>query len=197
MREPPKFSGIMPANILPFHADLSIDERAYRAHLRWLADVRGVTAIVVNGHAAEVASLSREERRRALAIALDEVGARRPLVARLFEFARLVLKLFLQIGTLGGAASARSCWRVIPLGLGRAAVPRFRWSTALSATPCHRVLPWVDGDKLPHHESRCALQQNSLSIGSNGSIASIRGGLRGGLLTPDCRHKSGHAGTSG
>jgi len=85
MREPPKFSGIMPANILPFRADLSIDERAYRAHLRWLADVRGVTAIVVNGHAAEVASLSREERRRALAIALDEVGARCPLVAGIYS----------------------------------------------------------------------------------------------------------------
>ena len=32
------FSGIMPANILPFAADLSIDEAAYRRHLRWLAD---------------------------------------------------------------------------------------------------------------------------------------------------------------
>src|SRR5205823_4860525 len=62
-----KFSGVMPANVLPFKADLSIDEPAYRKHLRWLADARGVTGIVANGHAAEVSSLSREERRRALA----------------------------------------------------------------------------------------------------------------------------------
>jgi 4-hydroxy-tetrahydrodipicolinate synthase len=79
------FSGIMPANILPFTADLSIDEPAYRKHLRWLADTRGVTGIVANGHAAEVSSLSREERRRALAIALDEVGGRCPVVAGVYS----------------------------------------------------------------------------------------------------------------
>src|SRR2546429_9966019 len=81
MREPLTFSGVMPANILPFKADLSIDEAAYRRHLRALADTRGVTGIVANGHAAEVSSLSREERMRALVIALDEVGSRCPVVA--------------------------------------------------------------------------------------------------------------------
>jgi 4-hydroxy-tetrahydrodipicolinate synthase len=75
----------MPANILPFTADLSIDEAAYRGHLRWLADTRGVTGIVANGHAAEVSSLSREERRRALAIALDEVGGQCPVVAGVYS----------------------------------------------------------------------------------------------------------------
>src|SRR5207247_2683810 len=81
MRDPRKFSGIMPANILPFKADLSIDEPAYRKHLRWLADTPGVTGIVANGHAAEVASLSREERKRTLAVALDEVAGACPIVA--------------------------------------------------------------------------------------------------------------------
>jgi len=84
MREPLMFSGIMPANILPFAADLSIDEPAYRRHLRWLADTPGVTGIVANGHAAEVASLSREERKRALAIALDEIGGACPIVAGVY-----------------------------------------------------------------------------------------------------------------
>ena len=79
-----RFAGIMPANLLPFRADLSIDEPAYRAHLRWLADARGVTGIVANGHAAEVSSLSREERKRALAIALDEVGPACPVVAGVY-----------------------------------------------------------------------------------------------------------------
>ncbi|HXH84628.1 MAG TPA: dihydrodipicolinate synthase family protein, partial [Candidatus Tectomicrobia bacterium] len=84
MREPLRFSGVMPANLLPFTADLAIDEPAYRRHLRWLADQRGVTGIVANGHAAEVSSLSRDERRRALAIALDEVGGRVPVVAGVY-----------------------------------------------------------------------------------------------------------------
>src|SRR5919198_2247536 len=84
MREPLRFSGVMPANLLPFTADLAIDEPAYRKHLRWLADTRGVTGIVANGHAAEVSSLSREERRRALAIAIDEVGTTCPVVAGIY-----------------------------------------------------------------------------------------------------------------
>ena len=84
MRDQLRFSGIMPANILPFRADLSIDEPAYRKHLRWLADAPGVTGIVANGHAAEVASLSRDERRRTLAIALDEVAGACPIIAGVY-----------------------------------------------------------------------------------------------------------------
>jgi 4-hydroxy-tetrahydrodipicolinate synthase len=85
MSEPLRFSGVMPANILPFRVDLSVDEPAYRAHLRWLADTRGVTGIVANGHAAEVASLTREERKRTLAVAVDEVGGRCPIVAGVYS----------------------------------------------------------------------------------------------------------------
>jgi 4-hydroxy-tetrahydrodipicolinate synthase len=84
MREPLRFEGVMPANLLPFRADLSVDEPAYRRHLRWLADTRGVTGLVVNGHAAEVASLDRDERRRALAVALDEVAGKVPVVAGVY-----------------------------------------------------------------------------------------------------------------
>ena len=79
-----EFSGIMPANILPFNADYSIDEADYRRHLRWLAGVPGVTGITINGHAAEVSSLSREERRRAVAVARDEVGSDLPLIAGIY-----------------------------------------------------------------------------------------------------------------
>src|SRR5204863_8309508 len=78
-------TGIMPANLLPFTADLEIDERAYAPHLRALADTRGVTGLVVNGHAAEVSSLTRDERTRALAIAVDEVGDRCPVVAGVYS----------------------------------------------------------------------------------------------------------------
>jgi len=85
MTQPLRFSGTMPANILPFDADLSIDEPAYRRHLRWLADTPGVTGIVANGHAAEVSSLSREERKRALAIAVDEIAGQCPIVAGVYS----------------------------------------------------------------------------------------------------------------
>ena len=79
-----KFSGILPANILPFTSEYAIHEADYRRHLHWLASVQGVTGIVCNGHAAEVSSLDREERRRALAIAAETVGARLPVIAGVY-----------------------------------------------------------------------------------------------------------------
>jgi 4-hydroxy-tetrahydrodipicolinate synthase len=85
MSQPLIFSGVMPANLLPFTADLDIDEPAYRRHLRWLADTHGVTGIVANGHAAEVSSLTREERKRTLAIALDEIAGQCPVVAGVYS----------------------------------------------------------------------------------------------------------------
>lgn len=78
------FSGVMPANVLPFTPDYAIDERNYRRHLQGLAAVPGVTGIVVNGHAAEVSSLQRDERRRALAMALDTVGSQLPLITGIY-----------------------------------------------------------------------------------------------------------------
>lgn len=79
-----RFQGIMPANLLPFNPDYSIHEADYRGHLSWLADISGVTAIVCNGHASEVSSLTRDERRKSLEIALDEVGSRVALIAGIY-----------------------------------------------------------------------------------------------------------------
>jgi 4-hydroxy-tetrahydrodipicolinate synthase len=80
-----RFHGCMPANLLPFTADLAVDEPAYRRHLRWLVDAPGVTGIVANGHAAEVSSLTPEERRRTLAIALDEIAGKVPVVTGIYS----------------------------------------------------------------------------------------------------------------
>ncbi len=49
-------AGVIPAVLLPFHDDLSIDEAAYRAHLRDVASVAGLAAVTTNAHASEVAS---------------------------------------------------------------------------------------------------------------------------------------------
>ena len=73
--------GVIPACLLPFHADFSIDERAYKAHLEDIASVDGVTAITTNGHAAEVHALTIDEQRRVLALTLETLGDRVPTVA--------------------------------------------------------------------------------------------------------------------
>ncbi|MEZ6090082.1 MAG: dihydrodipicolinate synthase family protein [Pirellulaceae bacterium] len=73
--------GVIPACLMPFDADLEIDERAYRRHIKTLSEIDGVSAITLNGHAAEVHALSFEEQRRAIEMARDEVGEQMPLVA--------------------------------------------------------------------------------------------------------------------
>ena len=79
-----KFSGAIPANLLPFNDDFSIDENNYRRHLSWLAGIDGVRAIVCNGHAGEVSSLNQQERRCALSLALDEVGDRVAVITGIY-----------------------------------------------------------------------------------------------------------------
>lgn len=70
---------------MPFDEHLEIDEVAYRRHLRDLAGVAGISAITVNGHAAEVHALSINEQQRALEIARDEVGQSLPLVVGVYS----------------------------------------------------------------------------------------------------------------
>jgi 4-hydroxy-tetrahydrodipicolinate synthase len=73
-------SGVIPATLLAFNEDLSIDEAETRRHNRYAADVRGVTAVTVNGHASEVHACSFDEQRRVLALCASEIGDRVPLV---------------------------------------------------------------------------------------------------------------------
>ncbi len=72
--------GVIPAVLLPFHADLSIDEPSFRSHLRDVAGVDGISAITVNAHATEVATCTIEEQSRVMDITMDEVGASVPVV---------------------------------------------------------------------------------------------------------------------
>ncbi len=73
-------SGVIPATLMAFHQDFSIDERAARKHLRDVAAVEGLNAIAVNGHASEVHACSFAEQERILAFSLDEIGDRLPVI---------------------------------------------------------------------------------------------------------------------
>lgn len=77
-------SGVIPATLMAFHDDFSIDETATRAHLRDVAATRGISAITVNGHASEVHACSFGEQQRALAFSLDEVGDRLPAISGVY-----------------------------------------------------------------------------------------------------------------
>jgi 4-hydroxy-tetrahydrodipicolinate synthase len=72
--------GVIPAVLLPFHDDLSINETSYRKHLRDVAAVEGLAAITLNAHSTEVASCTFDEQRRVHEVAQEEVGGKLPIV---------------------------------------------------------------------------------------------------------------------
>src|SRR6185503_2726431 len=97
--------GVIPAVLLPFDADLAIDEAGFRKHLRDVAATPGITAITVNAHSTEVASCSFEEQRRVLAIAQDEIGGRLPLVNGIWADGSLEAARLAGMAAEGGASA--------------------------------------------------------------------------------------------
>ncbi len=91
-----KLRGSLPASLCPFRSDFSVDEEAFAAHVRWLVEASKGGGVVCNGHAGEVASLTRQERRRVIEVAVREAKGRAPVVAGVYtdstpeaiEFAR-------------------------------------------------------------------------------------------------------------
>lgn len=66
--------GVIPACLMPFDADMKIDEAAWTAHLRDIASVDGIAGIAINGHAAEVHALTISEQERAVIQAREVLG---------------------------------------------------------------------------------------------------------------------------
>jgi 4-hydroxy-tetrahydrodipicolinate synthase len=97
--------GVIPAVLLPFHDDLSIDEASFRAHLRDVASVEGVSALTINAHASEVASCTFDEQRRVVDISQDEVGTRLPLVNGIYAEGSLEAARIAKMAHEGGASA--------------------------------------------------------------------------------------------
>jgi 4-hydroxy-tetrahydrodipicolinate synthase len=97
--------GVIPAVLLPFNEDLSIDEKSFRAHLSDVASVEGLSAITINAHSTEVASCSFEEQKRVLAIAKDELGERLPIVHGAYAEGSLEAARIAKMAAEGGASA--------------------------------------------------------------------------------------------
>ena len=97
--------GVIPAVLLPFENDLSIDEASFRKHLRDVAAVEGLTAITINAHSTEVASCTFDEQRRVLDIAQDEIGAKLPLVNGIWADGSLEAARLARMAEQGGASA--------------------------------------------------------------------------------------------
>ena len=97
--------GVIPAVILPFHEDFSIDEISFRSHLRDVVSVTGVSAITINAHSTEVASCTFEEQQRILAIARDEVGTKMPIINGIYAEGSLEAERLAAAAAQGGASA--------------------------------------------------------------------------------------------
>src|SRR3974377_2573034 len=99
--------GVIPAVLLPFQDDLSIDETNFRARLVYVASVEGLSAITVNAHSTEVGSCSFDEQKRVLTIAGDAVGDRLPIVNGVWADGSLEAAGLPRVGEAGGGGGAR------------------------------------------------------------------------------------------
>ena len=96
-------AGVIPACLLPFHDDLSIDEPSFRRHLQDVASVPGVSALTINAHSTEVASCSFDEQRRVLAVARDAVTI--PIVHGVYAEGSLEAARIARMAEDGGASA--------------------------------------------------------------------------------------------
>jgi len=97
--------GVIPAVLLPFADDLTIDEKSFRKHLADVAAAEGLSAITVNAHSTEVASCSFDEQRRVLEIAQDEIGGRLPLVNGIWADGSIEAARIARMAEAGGASA--------------------------------------------------------------------------------------------
>jgi 4-hydroxy-tetrahydrodipicolinate synthase len=112
--------GVIPAVLLPFHDDFSIDAPGFRSHLRDVAVVEGLSAITINAHSTEVASCTSDEQSRVLDIAGDEIGDRLPLIHGIWADGSLEAGRIAKRAQAGGA-SALLVFPPAPFTLGQTA----------------------------------------------------------------------------
>lgn len=77
-------SGVIPATLMPFREDFSIDWAEMRRHLIHVAATPGLSAITVNGHSSEMHACSFDEQREILARTLEAIGDRLPIISGVY-----------------------------------------------------------------------------------------------------------------
>ncbi len=75
------YRGIIPAIACPFTSDFRIDEPELRRHASWLAEQKGVVAVMTNGHTGEVFSLTAKERAEVTRIVASELEGKLPVIS--------------------------------------------------------------------------------------------------------------------
>jgi 4-hydroxy-tetrahydrodipicolinate synthase len=97
--------GVIPAVLLPFHEDFSIDVSSYRKHLTNVTTVRGIAAVTINAHSTEVHACSSDEQRQVLDVTADLIGDRLPIVHGVYADGSLEAAKIASMADTGGASA--------------------------------------------------------------------------------------------
>ncbi len=97
--------GVIPAALLAFNHDFSIDEAETRRHLAYVGAVAGITAVTVNGHSSEVHACTFDEQARVLDIAGDEIGNEVPLINGVYADGSIEAARIARMADVGGASA--------------------------------------------------------------------------------------------
>lgn len=98
-------AGVIPAVLLPFHDDLSLDLPSFRSHLEDVASVEGLAAVTVNAHSTEVASCTLDEQARVMSATMDTLGDRLPVVHGVYADGSLEAARIAAQAAKGGASA--------------------------------------------------------------------------------------------
>lgn len=102
--------GVIPATLLAFNDDFSINEQESLRHLNFVAATQGVSAITINGHASEIHACSFDEQQRLLDVSAAAVGDRLPLINGVYADGSHEAAKIARMAEHGGA----SCLLIFP-----------------------------------------------------------------------------------
>lgn len=109
--------GVIPATLLAFDEDFSINEAETRRHLSYVAGVEGISAVTVNGHSSEIHACNFEEQVRILDITMDEIGDDVPVITGVYADGSHEAARIAKMSEAAGA-SALLCFPPHSLGMG-------------------------------------------------------------------------------
>ncbi len=144
--------GVIPATLLAFNEDFSINEKESLRHLNHVANTRGISAITVNGHASEVHACSFDEQERLLDVTMGAIGDRLPVINGIYADGSLEAARLAKMAEAGGT-SALLCFPPHSLGLGvvqrrpESALAHFRTIAAATSLP---LIVFQYGDDLAY-----------------------------------------------
>ena len=110
-------AGVIPAAILAFDEDFSINVAETRRHLSFVAATEGISAVTVNGHSSEIHACSFDEQRSILDEAMDEIGDDVPLINGVYADGSHEAARIAKMAEAGGA-SALLCFPPHSMGMG-------------------------------------------------------------------------------